>query len=376
MLKKKIKLLTILGTRPEIIRLSRIIPEFDKNFDHKILHTNQNFDKNLKNIFFKDLGLRKADYTLSTASKNNIETISRILIDTDKIINIVKPDAIFILGDTNSSLTSIVAKKKQIPIFHYEAGNRSFDERVPEEANRRIVDAISDINLTYSSISREHLVREGKLSNRVINVGSPMLEVINFYKSKIKKSKILKTLKLKKNEYIILSSHREENVDDKGNFKKLIDIIELLSKNYASKVVISVHPRIKDKIKKIDKKKFKNVIFSDPFCFTDYLNLQINSKVVLSDSGTINEETSILNLKSVNLRFSHERPEADEQGTSIMTGLDLERIKQAIEYLTNNKLKRPEIVNDYNQKNVSNKLVKIIISFINFINENNYKKKY
>ncbi len=376
MLKKKIKLLTILGTRPEIIRLSRIIPEFDKHFDHKILHTNQNYDKNLKNIFFKDLGLRKADYVLSIASKNNIETISRILINTDKIVNIVKPDAIFILGDTNSSLSSIVAKKKQIPIFHYEAGNRSFDERVPEEANRRIVDTISDINLTYSSISREHLVREGKPSNRVINVGSPMLEVINFYKSKIKKSKILKKLKLKKNNYIVLSSHREENVDDKDNFKKLINVINLLNENYNIKVVISVHPRIKEKIKKIDKKKFKNVIFSNPFCFTDYLNLQINSKVVLSDSGTINEETSILNLKSINLRFSHERPEAEEQGASIMTGLDLERIKQAIEYLTNNKLKRPEIVNDYNQKNVSNKLVKIIISFINFINENNYKKKY
>ena len=219
-------------------------------------------------------------------------------------------------------------------------------------------------------------MREGKPSNRVINVGSPMLEVINFYKYKIKKSKILKKLKLKKNNYIVLSSHREENVDDKDNFKKLINVIDLLNENYNIKVVISVHPRIKDKIKKIDKKKFKNVIFSNPFCFTDYLNLQINSKVVLSDSGTINEETSILNLKSVNLRFSHERPEAEEQGASIMTGLDLERIKQAIEYLTNNKLKRPEIVNDYNQKNVSNKLVKIIISFINFINENNYKKKY
>lgn len=371
---KKIKLLTIIGTRPEIIRLSRIMTKFDKHFDHKILHTGQNYDENLNNIFFKDLNLRKPDFILENANTNNIQAISKILIETDKIINKIKPEAVFILGDTNSSLSSIVAKKKQIPVFHYEAGNRCFDQRVPEETNRKIVDSISDINLTYSKISREHLINEGFQSNRVINVGSPMLEVLDYFKNKIKKSNILKNLKLKRGTYFVFSSHREENVESSVNFKNLVDIFSLLNDTFNYKIVVSVHPRIKSKIENLNKKKLNKIIFCKPFSFTDYIKLQINSKMVISDSGTINEESSILGFKAINLRNSHERPEADEEGTSIMTGLDVQRVNQAVDFFINNKAEKKNIVNDYRNKNVSDKLVKIVMSFIKFINENNYKK--
>ncbi len=374
MTKNKFKVLTILGTRPEIIRLSRILPAFDKYFDHKIFHTGQNYDKNLSNIFFKDLNLRSPDYYLKHISANNIRTISKILIETDKILKEFEPDAIFVLGDTNSSLSSIVAKKKQIPIFHYEAGNRCFDERVPEEANRRIVDTISDINITYSKISRENLIREGLSSNRVINIGSPMFEVINYYKHKIKNSRILSNLSLKKKKYFLISCHREENVENKKNFRNLINIIEYLNNNFNYKIVVSVHPRIRDRINKINRKKLKNVLFSKPFSFSDYLNLQINSKIILSDSGTINEEASILNLNAINIRHSHERPEADEEAVSLLTGLDLKRVSRAINYFDENKTAKKNIVEDYNNKIVSIKLVKIIMSLIGFVNENHYKK--
>ncbi len=374
MTKNKFKVLTILGTRPEIIRLSRILPAFDKHFEHKIFHTGQNYDDNLSNIFFKDLNLRSPDYYLKHTITNNIRTISKILIETDKILKEFKPDAIFVLGDTNSSLSSIVAKKKQIPIFHYEAGNRCFDERVPEETNRRIVDTISDINITYSKISREHLIREGLSSNRVINIGSPMYEVINYYKHKIKNSRILSNLSLKKKKYFLISCHREENVENKKNFRNLINIIEYLNNNFNYKIIVSVHPRIRDKINKINRKNLKNVLFSKPFSFSDYLNLQINSKIILSDSGTINEEASILNLNAINLRHSHERPEADEEAVSLLTGLDLERVSRAINYFNENKTAKKNIVEDYNNKIVSTKLVKIIMSLIGFVNENHYKK--
>ena len=374
MIKNKFKVLTILGTRPEIIRLSRILPAFDKHFNHKIFHTGQNYDENLSNIFFNDLSLRRPDYYLKYTSTNNIRTISKILVETDKILKEFKPDAIFVLGDTNSSLSSIVAKKKQIPIFHYEAGNRCFDERVPEEANRRIVDTISDINITYSKISRQHLIREGLSSNRVINIGSPMFEVISYYKHKIKNSRILKNLSLKKNKYFLISCHREENVENKKNFRNLVKIIKYLNDNFNYKIVVSVHPRIKDKINKINEKNLKNVLFSKPFSFSDYLNLQINSKIVLSDSGTINEEASILDLKAINIRSSHERPEADEEAVTLLTGLDLERVSRGINYLTENRIAKKNIVEDYNNKIVSIKLVKILMSHIGFVNENHYKK--
>ena len=278
------------------------------------------------------------------------------------------------MGDTNSALSTIVAKKKQIPIFHYEAGNRCFDHRVPEESNRKIIDAISDINLTYSKISREHLINEGLQANRIINIGSPMFEVINFFKKKIDKSNILKKLQLKKNNYIVLSSHREENVENLKNFKNLLEILQILNDFFKVKVVVSVHPRIQDRIKKINKDKLNKIIFCKPFSFTDYLKLQIDAKVVLSDSGTINEEASILNFKAINLRNSHERPESDEEGTTIMSSLEPDKVKQALLYFNNIKDEKKNIVSDYKKQNISDKIVKIIMSLIGFINENNYKR--
>ncbi len=373
-MKNKIKLLTIIGTRPEIIRLSRVLPQFDKYFNHLILHTGQNYDENLSKIFFKDLNLREPNITLGNADTNNIKAISNILIQTDKILKDNKPDAVFILGDTNSSLSSIVAKKHKIPIFHYEAGNRCFDFRVPEEANRRIVDSISDINLTYSKISRENLINEGHKSNTVINVGSPMNEVLEYFKNKIDSSNILKKLKLKKDNYFVVSSHREENVDGDDNFKKLLNILNFLDTNYNNNIIMTVHPRIENKLKIHNKQKLKKLILCKPLSFTDYIKLQVNSKLVLSDSGTINEESSILNFKAINLRDAHERPEADEEGTTVMTGLDINRVKNAVEFFSKKSTNDNKIVEDYNNKSVSLKLVKIILSFIGFVNENNYKK--
>tara|TARA_B100000787_G_scaffold169662_1_gene161618 strand:- start:1177 stop:2301 length:1125 start_codon:yes stop_codon:yes gene_type:complete len=371
---KKIKLVTILGTRPEIIRLSRIIPKLDRFFDHILIHTGQNYDQNLNDIFFKDLKLRKPNFIFNNSSKNNIISISKILQETDKILAKFNPDAFFVLGDTNSALSAIVARKKKIPIFHYEAGNRCFDLRVPEESNRRIVDTISDINITYSKISREHLLREGFQSNRVINIGSPMKEILTHYKSEISKSKILESLKLTKKNYIVLSSHREENVDSVENFTMLTNIIKFLNHKYKYKVIVSVHPRIRDKIKNLSKKDLNKIIFCKPFSFTDYIKLQQNSKVVLSDSGTLNEESSILNFDAINLRNSHERPEADEEAVTLMTGLDLIRLSQAMEYIFEKKSEKKNIVDDYSKDNVSDKLVRIILNHINFINENNYKR--
>jgi UDP-N-acetylglucosamine 2-epimerase len=371
---KKIKLVTILGTRPEIIRLSRIIPKLDRFFDHILIHTGQNYDQNLNDIFFKDLKLRKPNFIFNNSSKNNIISISKILQETDKILVKFNPDAFFVLGDTNSALSAIVARKKKIPIFHYEAGNRCFDLRVPEESNRRIVDTISDINITYSKISREHLLREGFQSNRVINIGSPMKEILTHYKSEISKSKILESLKLTKKNYIVLSSHREENVDSVENFTMLTNIIKFLNHKYKYKVIVSVHPRIRDKIKNLSKKDLNKIIFCKPFSFTDYIKLQQNSKIVLSDSGTLNEESSILNFDAINLRNSHERPEADEEAVTLMTGLDLIRLSQAMEYIFEKKSEKKNIVDDYSKDNVSDKLVRIILNHINFINENNYKR--
>ena len=371
---KKIKLVTILGTRPEIIRLSRIIPKLDKYFDHTLIHTGQNYDKNLNDIFFKVLKLRKPDYVFNNSTKNSIISISNILQETDRMLIKLNPEAFFVLGDTNSALSAIVARKKKIPIFHYEAGNRCFDLRVPEESNRRIVDTISDINITYSKISREHLLREGFQSNRVINIGSPMKEILTHYESEISKSKILENLKVTKKNYIVLSSHREENVDSVENFSMLTNIIKFLNHEYKYKVIVSVHPRIRDKIKNLSKKDLNKIIFCKPFSFTDYIKLQQNSKVVLSDSGTLNEESSILNFDAINLRNSHERPEADEEAVTLMTGLDLKRLSQAMEYIFEKKNEKKNIVDDYSKDNVSDKLVRIILNHINFINENNYKR--
>ncbi len=367
----KIKLVTVVGTRPELIRLSRTIPKLDLFYDHILVHTGQNYDYELNEIFFKDLGIRKPNYFLKAAGKNSIETIGKVIIEVNKILIKEKPNAVFVLGDTNSCLSLLAAKKNKIPTFHMEAGNRCFDQRVPEEINRKIVDHIADINLTYSSISRNYLINEGINPERCITVGSPMFEIINFYKNKIKKSKILTHLKLKKQRYLLLSIHREENIDIQKNFNAVVKILNKLAVLYKSPIIVSTHPRTRNKIKNKKIKFHKNIIFLKPLSFTDYNNLQINSIATLSDSGTINEESSILNFPALNIRESHERLEAMEEGAVIMTGLKIENIISSLNIIKNQKrgsLRTIHIPKDYNTNNVSDKVVRIIMSHIDYVN--------
>ena len=370
---KKYKICTVVGTRPEIIRLSMIIKKFEKEFSHTLIHTGQNFDKDLSEIFFKDLNLKSPKYQINSFAGNSIATIAKAMIEVDKILEKIKPDAFFILGDTNSALTTICAKKRKIPIFHYEAGNRSFDQRIPEETNRKIVDSISDINLTYSHLSKLNLINEGFQSDKVINVGSPMLEVLNFYKQKISDSSIMKKLNIKNKNFYLVSAHREENIESIDRLKNILNIIEHLSVNHNLPIIVSTHPRLRKKLKGYSK---KNIILHKPFSFTDYVNLQKNSKIVISDSGTINEEASILGFNAINLREAHERPEANEEAVTIMTGTNLRNVINAIKYFENNPLtnNKKEIIASYSKENVSDTIVKIIISFINYIKQNNYKK--
>lgn len=374
MIKKtqKYKICTVVGTRPELIRLSVILKKFDKEFDHTLIHTGQNFDKELSKIFFKDLNLRLPKFQLKSFSGNAIGTISKAILEVDKILSKIKPDAFFVLGDTNSSLTSICAKKRKIPIFHYEAGNRSFDQRVPEEVNRKIVDAISDINLTYSHLSKLNLLNEGMMSNRVINVGSPMQEVLNFYEKKIINSNILSKMKLKPNQYFLFSTHRDENIEDEDRYRNIHNILNYLSINYNLPIIISTHPRLRKKLKH---KNSKNIIFHKPFSFTDYTKLQKEAKLVVSDSGTINEEASILKFNAINLREAHERPESEENCVTIMTGTNLKNFINALKYFENETNKKDnKFISSYSIKNVSSTITKIIIGYINFVNQNNYKK--
>ena len=370
---KKYKICTVVGTRPEIIRLSMIIKKFDNEFSHTLIHTGQNFDKDLSEIFFKDLNLKSPKYQINSFAGSSIATIAKAMIEVDKILEKIKPDAFFVLGDTNSALTTICAKKRKIPIFHYEAGNRSFDQRVPEETNRKIVDSISDINLTYSHLSKLNLINEGFQSDKVINVGSPMLEVLNFYKQKISDSSIMKKLNIKNKNFYLVSAHREENIESNDRLKNIFNIIEYLSDNHNLPIIVSTHPRLRKKLKGYSK---KNIILHKPFSFTDYVNLQKNSKIVISDSGTINEEASILGFNAINLREAHERPEANEEAVTIMTGTNLRNVINAIKYFENNPLtnSKKEIIASYSKENVSDAIVKIIISFINYIKQNNYKK--
>ena len=371
----RLKVLTIVGTRPEIIRLSRIITRLEKSssVDHKLLHTGQNYDHELNEIFFKDLELRSPDYFFETKSSSFADTLSKILSQTDKVLDKVLPDAVLILGDTNSALSSIVAKRRKIPIFHLEAGNRCFDERVPEEINRKIVDHISDINLTYSSIAREHLIREGIKSDRVIKVGSPMKEVLNAYSKKINKSKILDKLGLAKQKYFVLSCHREENID--LNFTKVVNIIQSISKHYNMPIVFSVHPRTKKKIN--DEKITFNPLVKQikPLGYIDYINLQLNSNLVISDSGTISEEASILNFNAINLRESHERPEAMEDPPLIMSGLNEERVIQSIDSILKTPKSIAKIVKDYAEDDVSIKVERILLSYTDYINRVVWQKE-
>lgn len=370
---KKLKVLTVVGTRPEIIRLSRVIIKLDKSeaIDHILVHTGQNYDYELNQIFFEDLGLRKPDYFLNAAGKNANETIGQILINIDPILEKEKPDAFLVLGDTNSCLCAIPAKKRKIPIFHMEAGNRCFDQRVPEETNRKIVDHISDINLTYSDIAREYLLKEGLPADRVIKTGSPMYEVLNHYMPKVQKSTILEQLELKPNNYFIISAHREENISSEKSFSNLVDILNVLSENFSIPIIVTTHPRTRKMIEAKQVSFNKNIKLMKPFGLSDYIALQINAKAVLSDSGTISEESSILNFPALNIREAHERPEAMEEASVMMVGLNQERVLQGLNILESqnrNKTRTLRLVNDYSMPNVSDKVLRIIISYVDYIN--------
>jgi len=375
---KKIKILTVVGTRPEIIRLSRVISKLENSnsVEHLLVHTGQNYDYELNEIFFNELKIKKPDYFLDAAGENATITAGNILIKIDSVLKKNKPDAFLILGDTNSCLCAIAAKKMKIPIFHMEAGNRSFDERVPEETNRKIVDHISDINLTYSDISREYLLREGISPDSIIKIGSPMLEVLNFNESKIKNSNILNKLNLAFNEYFLVSAHREENIDSK-NFKYLIESLNELCKIYDLPIIVSTHPRTKNKINQSKFNLDSRIKLLKPLGFHDYNFLQINARVVLSDSGTISEESSIMNFPALNIRDAHERPEAMEESSVMMVGLNKDRIIQGIEILSNqgrNDERTLFRVNDYSYSNVSEKVIRIIISYLDYVNRNVWKK--
>jgi UDP-N-acetylglucosamine 2-epimerase (non-hydrolysing) len=370
----KLKVFTVVGTRPEIIRLSRIINKLDFHFNHILVHTGQNYNFELSNIFFKELKIKKPDFNLNCKSKNAIEFISRSLVRFDKILELEKPDAVLVLGDTNSALTVLCAKKRKIPIFHIEAGNRCFDESVPEEINRKIIDHIADINLTYSSYASSNLKSEGISQDRIIKVGSPLLEVYNFYDSQIENSNIIKKLNLKSGEYILASIHREENVDFKRNLQIILNAILVLQKKLKVPVIFSSHPRTKLRIKKFKLNLENKINFHKPFGFFDYAKLLKNSKIVLSDSGSLTEETSILSIPSINIRDSNERQEGMEYGTTIMTSVNADNIINAAD-ITLNKIKENKIFEnnkiypDYSEENVSDKIVNIIQSYTHYINK-------
>jgi UDP-N-acetylglucosamine 2-epimerase (non-hydrolysing) len=373
----KLKVMTIVGTRPEVIRLSRVINLLDQYCDHTLIHTGQNYDFELNEIFFKELEIRKPDAFLNAAKNTAAETIGQIIIEADKVFEQYKPEAVLILGDTNSSLAAISAKRKKIPIFHMEAGNRCFDFRVPEEINRKIVDHISDVNLTYSEIAREYLLREGLPPDLVIKTGSPMLEVLNYYRAQIDASKVLNELKLTKENYFVVSLHREENVDSPKNLKKLMAVINYLASQFKIPIIFSTHPRTKSKLDSLDLACDPLIHFHKPFGFIDYINLQINARCVLSDSGTITEESSILNFPALNIREAHERPEGMEEGSVIMTGLELERIMQGLNILSKQSRGSDRLISavyDYSASNVSDKVVRIIHSYTDYVNRVVWKK--
>jgi len=374
---KKLKVMTVVGTRPEIIRLASVMKKLDASeaIEQVIVHTGQNYDYELNEVFFKDFGLRKPDYFLNAALGNAAETIGNIIIKVDPILEEVQPDAFLVLGDTNSCLCAIPAKKRQIPIFHMEAGNRCFDQRVPEETNRKIVDHISDINLTYSDIAREYLLREGLPADRIIKTGSPMYEVIHSKLDAIKASNILSELTLEKGKYFVVSAHREENIGSDRTFDALVETLNAMAKMYNLPIIVSTHPRTRNKI---DEKKvtFNPLIkLMKPLGFNDYVKLQMDAKAVLSDSGTISEESSILRFPALNIREAHERPEAMEEASVMMVGLDKERILQGLQIL---ETQTPELlrhVSDYSMPNVSDKVLRIILSYTDYINRTVWKKE-
>ena len=368
--------MTIVGTRPEIIKLSRVINELDVFCDHTLVHTGQNYDYELNEIFFNELEIRKPDLFMNSAGKNSSETIGNIIIKSGEIFSKYKPDALLILGDTNSCLSVISAKKNKIPIFHMEAGNRCFDQRVPEEINRKIVDHLSDINMPFSEHARRYLLDEGLSPETIIKTGSPMKEVINYYIDKIRSSKVLVKEKLKKHNYFLLSMHREENLDSDDNLKELLNSLNSITKRFKKKIIISTHPRTKKKLESIGFD-FKNslLIFHKPFGFFDYVNLQMNAFCVISDSGTITEESSILKFPAITIRQAHERPEGMDQGTLVMSGLKEDLILESINLVTSNtNQKHIKIVPDYDVDNVSKKLIRIILSYTDYINRTVWHK--
>ncbi len=366
----QLTVMTIVGTRPEIIRLSAVIKKLEEavSIRHILVHTGQNYDYELNEVFFKDFGLRKPDYFLNAAVGSAIETIGNILITIDKVLDEVKPDCILVLGDTNSCLCAIAAKRKHIPIFHMEAGNRCFDQRVPEETNRKIVDHISDINLTYSDIAREYLLREGLPADRIIKTGSPMYEVLHSKMSEIDVSDIVSRLGLKEGNYFVVSAHREENISSEENFLDLVDTLNTIAEKYQLPVIVSTHPRTRKMVEAKGISFHPLITLLKPLGFIDYVKLQKDSKAVLSDSGTISEETSILKLRSLNIRQAHERPEAMEEGTVMMVGLKKERIMQGLALLDQQDPSSFRLVADYSMPNVSDKVVRIILSYTDYVN--------
>lgn len=368
---KKLKVLTVVGTRPEIIRLSCVLQKLDQSeaIDHILVHTGQNYDYELNEVFFEDLGLRKPDYFLNAAGKNATETAGQILINIDPVLEEVQPDAFLVLGDTNSCLCAIAAKKRHIPIFHMEAGNRCFDQRVPEESNRKIVDHISDINLTYSDIAREYLLAEGLRPDRIIKTGSPMYEVLMSYMPKIKRSTILSSLNLTQGKYFVVSAHREENIASEKNFFNLVEVLNTVAEKHGFPIIVSTHPRTRKMIEKHGVQFHENVKLMKPMGLSDYIALQMNATAVLSDSGTISEESSILNFRALNIREAHERPEAMEEASVMMVGLNPERVLQGLAQLQQQNIEERNFrpVADYSMPNVSDKVVRIIISYTDYI---------
>ena len=373
----KLKLMTVVGTRPEIIRLSRVMQACDKYFDHIIVHTGQNYDYELNEIFFTDLGIRKPDHFLNAAGATGAETIGNVIIGVDKVLEEVQPEALLVLGDTNSCMAVIPAKRRKIPTFHMEAGNRCFDMRVPEEINRRIVDHTADINLTYSTIARDYLLAEGLPADLVIKTGSPMFEVLNHYKAKIEASDILEMLGLKEQQYFIVSAHREENINSDQNFLDLVDMLNAVAEKYQFPVIVSTHPRTRNRIEELNIKFHPLVQLLKPLGFSDYNKLQLSAKAALSDSGTINEESSILNFPALNLRQAHERPEGMEEAAVMMVGLTAKRILQGLDILESQARgdeRSLRLVDDYSMPNVSEKVVRIILSYTDYVNRVVWKK--
>lgn len=374
---KKMKVMTVVGTRPEIIRLSRVMANLDEYCEHILVHTGQNYDYELNEIFFNDLGIRKPDYFLNAAGSSGAETIGNVIIKVDQVLAEVDPEAVLVLGDTNSCMAVLPAKRRKIPTFHMEAGNRCFDMRVPEEINRRIVDHTADVNMSYSTIARDYLISEGLPPDRTIKTGSPMFEVLNYYRDGIEASDVLERLDLKEHEFFVISAHREENVDSDKNFLKLVDVLNAVAELYNFPVIVSTHPRTQKRVDTMEITFHKNVHLLKPLGFKDYNKLQLSAKAVLSDSGTINEESSILNFPALNIREAHERPEGMEEAAAMMTGLEVERVMQGLAILesqSRGEQRSLRLVTDYSMPNVADKVVRIIHSYRDYVMRTVWKR--